>query len=527
MKTSSSSEVKTSEDAEKKKRKKRSDKKRLRQCSTTTTTMLKEEDESPLLLRLDVPKHYENVVADARACETLGKELLLCRRRGGGGKDVVVEVQLSETNVFPGSTFDRKSTRMRAEDFLLLRKKLTNGMTAYLAQEDVLERETTTSRGLLEPYVEGLLGRCGVKKESEKNVKRRVWMNHERVETTPHYDDYDNVLFVCAGRKTVRCKAYRGDGFHFCVANTEVANHAHPEALPDLESYEYTFVVNAGEAVFIPMGWIHRVESDEGTVAIAHELRDSSPCAERRNAMVSRLKWEESLYLIRRNIEDEIDAKFTELVSELIDSEKGAAHIKRKRKSNEEEGREVEFEIRNPEQFMENISQSCVALVARGRDGKEEGDGANDEENKIPKYRKDVLAMTPLQAKLHAVHFSLLKKHLGEEKFDEWIAECSLKYIESRGPEWKREDTCASIVCEKAHEFDFYQACKAVLRLAAERRPRGENERDVDEIKGDEDPSAVADKYERLTSDYKLLGGMPRKKIRKPFDPLVAAFGVI
>jgi len=499
--------------------------------------MLKEEEEneSSSLLLL-VPKHYGNVVADARACETLiEKGLLLRCRRGEETNDgddddddevAFVEVQLSETNAFPGSTFDRKSTRMRAEDFLRRRhKKCTNGMTAYLAQEDV-ERETTRLLDGFAPYVEGL-ARCGVKKEREKNMKRRVWMNHERVETTPHYDDYDNVLFVCAGRKTVRCKAYRGDGFHFCVANTEVANHAHPEALPDLESYEYTFVVNAGEAVFIPMGWIHRVESDEGTVAIAHELRDSSPCAERRNAMVSRLKWEESLYLIRRNIEDEIDAKFTELVSDLIDSKKGAAHIKRKRKGNEEEGKEVEFEIRNPEQFMENISQSCVALVARGRDGKEEGDGANDEENKIPKYRKDVLAMTPLQAKLHAVCFSLLKKHLGEEKFDEWIAECSLKYIESRGPEWKREDTCASIVCEKAHEFDFYQACKAVLRLAAERRPRGENERDVDEIKGDEDPSAVADKYERLTSDYKLLGGMPRKKIRKPFDPLVAAFGVI
>jgi hypothetical protein len=219
----------------------------------------------------------------------------------------------------------------------------------------------------------------------------------------------------------------------------EVANHAHPEALPDPESYEYTFVVNAGEAVFIPMGWIHRVESDEGTIAIAHEIQDAMSIEFIHNT-VSRLDypWDESLYLVRRKIESKIDWKFTSLVAELIDSKneeiKTRAKITHENvayiKSKCEEGKEVEFEITNPEQLMENVSQSCAILVDGGKE-----EGIDDE---IPKYRKDVLAMNPLQAKLHTLQLSLLKDYLGESKFEKWIGDCSLKYAESRGPEWKR-----------------------------------------------------------------------------------------
>ena len=61
----------------------------------------------------------------------------------------------------------------------------------------------------------------------DKEYKRRVWMNKERVETTPHYDDYDNVLFVWTGRKTVHLKEFGTGGFLLGVREYEVANHAH------------------------------------------------------------------------------------------------------------------------------------------------------------------------------------------------------------------------------------------------------------------------------------------------------------
>jgi len=458
----------------------------------------------------------------------------------------MVEVQLSDVKKnntavsFSGSTYDRKSTLMDIDDFLRHRVPPENGEgvnflgegqhSLYLAQEDVPEA-MAKHLDSFKPYAEGLARyaykRLNVRRSA--NIQRRVWMNHERVETTPHYDDYDNVLFVWTGRKTVHLKAFRGDGFHFCVANTEVANHAHPEALPDPESYEYTFVVNAGEAVFIPMGWIHRVESDEGTIAIAHEIQDALSL-EFINATKSRLGWDESLYLVRRKIEGKIDSKFTSLVAELIDSKNEeiktrakitleiVAYIKQKSKC--EEGKEVEFEINNPEQLMENVSQACATLV----DGEKE-EGIDE----IPKYRKDVLAMNPLQAKLHTLQLSLLKDYLGESKFEKWIGDCSLKYAESRGPEWKREDTCKSILCEKVYEYDFHQACEAVVELAARRRSKNKEhdvKKEVDDCPGSSS-SSVVEEYKSLSWDYKLIGGWPRGSIRKPFDPHVAAFGLV
>ncbi len=458
----------------------------------------------------------------------------------------MVEVQLSDVKKnntavsFSGSTYDRKSKWMDIDDFLRNRipsdgegvSFLEEGQhSLYLAQEDVPEA-MAKHLDSFKPYAEGLARyvykRLNVRLSA--NIQRRVWMNHERVETTPHYDEYDNVLFVWTGRKTVHLKAFRGDGFHFCVANTEVANHAHPEALPDPESYEYTFVVNAGEAVFIPMGWIHRVESDEGTIAIAHEIQDALSF-EFINNTVSRLgSWDESLYLVRRKIEGKIDSKFTSLVAELIHSKneeiKTRAKITHenveyiKQKSKCEEGKEVEFEINNPEQLMENVSQSCAILVDGGKE-----EGIDDE---IPKYRKDVLAMNPLQAKLHTLQLSLLKDYLGESKFEKWIGDCSLKYAESRGPEWKREDTCKSILCEKVYEYDFHQACEAVVELARRRSRNKEHDvkKEVDDCPGSSS-SSVVEEYKSLSWDYKLIGGWPRGSIRKPFDPHVAAFGLL
>ena len=73
-------------------------------------------------------------------------------------------------------------------------------------------------------------------------------MNKERVETTPHYDDYDNVLFVWTGRKTVHLKSLgRVASLRRCEYEWQPRASTH---LPDLKSYEYTFDVKAGEAVY-------------------------------------------------------------------------------------------------------------------------------------------------------------------------------------------------------------------------------------------------------------------------------------
>ena len=319
----------------------------------------------------------------------------------------------------------------------------------------------------------------------------------------------------------------------FCVANTEVANHAHPKHLPDPESYEYTFVVNAGEAVFIPMGWIHRVESDEGTIAIAHEIQDALSFEFINNTVSSLGSWDESLYLVRRKIEGKIDSKFTSLVAELIDSKneeiktrakithENVAYIKQKSKC--EEGKEVEFEINNPEQLMENVSQSCAILEEEEKGmGKEEG--IDDE---IPKYRKDVLAMNPLQAKLHTLQLSLLKDYLGESKFEKWIA-TALSNTSKREVQSGNARTRASPSCAKrcTNTISIKRAKPSWNSLGVVVETKSTTLKEVDDCPGSSS-SSVVEEYKSLSWDYKLIGGWPRGSIRKPFDPHVAAFGLL
>ena len=116
-----------------------------------------------------------------------------------------------------------RSTRMDIDDFLRLVPPDSSGVnylgegqhSLYLAQEDVPEA-MAKHLDSFKPY--GKVSSVSQGKRNIRlsaNIQRRVWMNHERVETTPHYDDYDNVLFVWTGRKTVHLKAFRGDGFHF------------------------------------------------------------------------------------------------------------------------------------------------------------------------------------------------------------------------------------------------------------------------------------------------------------------------
>ena len=459
-----------------------------------------------------------------RSAEAAARQMLEELFSATEEKEKMVEVQKNSGTTFPGSTYERRSKWMNIREFLRLDVVDACCLggereSYYLAQEDVPEAMANHLDSFT-PYAKGL-----ARYVKDKEYKRRVWMNKERVETTPHYDDYDNVLFVWTGRKTVHLKEFGTGGFLFGVANTEVANHAHPTHLPDLKSYEYTFDVKAGEAVFIPMGWIHRVESDEGTIAITHEIRGKEikiPSAENEDGLCA-LK--DDVYLIRKAIERQIELEFKMLVSELVEAnneeskkktkvnQDNVAHIKRKKR--EGEGEDVNFEIDNPEQFMETISQSCATLLGEIDEEEEKGmERTNHSGNKIPKYRKCVLAMNPLQSKLHLFKLSLLRDHLGNEKYEKWYSDCCLKYIETRGPDWKREDTCASILCEKREGYDFKRACVAVVKLARRKK------------KYDEETSSLLDVYASLNREYTLIGGWPRENIKRTFDPH-AAFGLI
>lgn len=107
------------------------------------------------------------------------------------------------------------------------------------------------------------------------------WACLEEAHSSCHYDPYHNVLCCVAGAKTVRLlpptatgtlaaqPAFHESANHSPVDLAEPDLRAFPRlaaALPDLRS----FALGPGDALFIPEGWWHQVESAPGTLAVNH-----------------------------------------------------------------------------------------------------------------------------------------------------------------------------------------------------------------------------------------------------------------
>ncbi|KAL7540836.1 hypothetical protein ACHAXR_010416 [Thalassiosira sp. AJA248-18] len=115
-----------------------------------------------------------------------------------------------------------------------------------------------------------------------------LWMCPEECRTNTHYDGHHNILMVLHGSKTVELSppgTVRGSPVHSNHANhpfmlrcTQVGGHLVNEnfgfdtgplgAFKDSSKNNIVVSVGAGEAIFIPEGWWHRVESSDDCVAI-------------------------------------------------------------------------------------------------------------------------------------------------------------------------------------------------------------------------------------------------------------------
>lgn len=105
-----------------------------------------------------------------------------------------------------------------------------------------------------------------------------LWMAVRASRTSLHYDAYRNVLVVLHGRKTVTLYAPSESGklYPFPV-HSKSANHSQVDVSnPDLGRHprfadakpHMRVVLDAGDALFIPEGWWHQVDSDAFSIAV-------------------------------------------------------------------------------------------------------------------------------------------------------------------------------------------------------------------------------------------------------------------
>ncbi|GMI73798.1 hypothetical protein like AT5G19840 [Hibiscus trionum] len=148
----------------------------------------------------------------------------------------------------------------------------------------------------------------------EKNLSSiNLWMNIAQARSSAHYDPHHNLLCIVTGRKQVvlwppsaspmlyPMPIYGEASNHSSVALENPDFSIHPRAQCSME-YSQKVILHAGDALFIPEGWFHQVDSDELTIAVNYWWRSSimSSLADHMNAYYLRI-------ILRRLTDREMD----------------------------------------------------------------------------------------------------------------------------------------------------------------------------------------------------------------------------
>ncbi|KMZ75916.1 Transcription factor jumonji (JmjC) domain-containing protein-like [Zostera marina] len=146
----------------------------------------------------------------------------------------------------------------------------------YLAQVPILDVEDK-DRSALPILQEDIEIPSFLKSKSLSSIN--LWMNSTRSRSSTHYDPYHNILCVVAGCKQVSLwppsaspmlypMAVYGEASNHSAVNLEGPNLVlHPRAKHSLDISQKIFLL-AGDALFIPEGWFHQVDSSDLTVAV-------------------------------------------------------------------------------------------------------------------------------------------------------------------------------------------------------------------------------------------------------------------
>lgn len=217
---------------------------------------------------------------------------------GGGGDEEEVEVMVSNDNEedaqvksFYGDLGRRKTTRMKFRDWIeYCKSEKLSTEEMYLAQAPIMANagdEAPASDDKLQWLakdicIDEVLKDVVVKDVAEVNL----WMSRagSMVSTSCHHDNYNNVLCVVTGEKRIKLvppshiyelNAMTAWGEDHCHCRGRIADLVAQSSAARASLFACTLC--AGDALFIPAGWLHEVESGvngEHTIAVNFWFRD-------------------------------------------------------------------------------------------------------------------------------------------------------------------------------------------------------------------------------------------------------------
>lgn len=188
-----------------------------------------------------------------------------------GGQEI--KVMCSQNHAFYGAIERHRPLTCTFDEFVDNENNArwkASGVHTYLAQTPMNEGSLKAlSRDLSVPMI-----------MQHKNIAQvNLWMAADSSRSSPHYDPYNNVLCVVTGSKRVKlCSPSLTPTLYPLPVWGDSANHSsvnfvdpdfetHPEYRHALEQGE-TIMLHAGDALFIPEGWWHQVDSEADTIGV-------------------------------------------------------------------------------------------------------------------------------------------------------------------------------------------------------------------------------------------------------------------
>ncbi|XP_021897994.1 uncharacterized protein LOC110814746 isoform X2 [Carica papaya] len=115
--------------------------------------------------------------------------------------------------------------------------------------------------------------------EAKKLSSINLWMNSAQARSSTHYDPHHNLLCIVTGCKQVVLWPPSASPMLYPMPlHGEASNHSsvalenpdfsiYPRAAHSMECSQ-KIILHAGDALFIPEGWFHQVDSDDMTIAV-------------------------------------------------------------------------------------------------------------------------------------------------------------------------------------------------------------------------------------------------------------------
>ncbi|KAL8055108.1 hypothetical protein ABFS82_04G034400 [Erythranthe guttata] len=218
------------------------------------------------MLSKSAPVFYGDIRSHERVPLPFSTFLGYCKdilQYGDDGKDSISQLRKHKPEGLITEHGDHLVGEESRKQIYLAQVPIVNAENDEMAQLECL-REDIETPGFLEGKVLASIN---------------LWMNSSRTRSSTHYDPHHNLLCIISGHKQVvlwppsACSSlyplplYGEASNHSAIPLGNINFSLYPRA-KSMEEYSQKVTLYAGDALFIPEGWFHQVDSGDITIAV-------------------------------------------------------------------------------------------------------------------------------------------------------------------------------------------------------------------------------------------------------------------